>query len=498
MREGGAPLGPGWRARTSEGGAPLPPTRGKHRWVYTASCFTCTAALWLVIRFAVSHHHLSVTWVEGVSVLGSAEPEPLGIHDIDASEEQPAREALPSIWPEPCLANLSKGEAVPVMDLVHAALKEAGSSSMFILQHHLANRSAWAGPGTLPKAGNKMHKTSLLPADDETIMQQWPVRRHCAAVGNSGHLKLSSFGKIIDSHDFVMRLNQAPTKGYERWVGQRTSVRFINYSWLTKYAEIIAEANRLRSWRLGARGRALLDIASTAAMKERLLRRQEQVVQRQRARAIGLSDSGQHADALKSAARSRGSAALQAGRAARFRGSPQVGQSSLVGQGMEVPLEQGVTLVFRWQTGNTMEDILASIRTIRKARPDVQVLIVSSAFRETMRTLMALYNRRLRCVKVKPEGGDVPSSGLMGIFMLMHLCKAVTLYGYGAAAAGGRRVPYHYYTNLGERSWSTKASIHSFNTEQKLVEGLAAAHKKITICNDKSGARCGAVDALPA
>lgn len=72
-----------------------------------------------------------------------------------------------------------------------------------------------------------------------------------------------------------------------------------------------------------------------------------QVVQRQRARAIGLSDSGQHADALKSAARSRGSAALQAGRAARFRGSPQVGQSSLVGQGMEVPLEQGVTLVFR-------------------------------------------------------------------------------------------------------------------------------------------------------
>jgi hypothetical protein len=94
------------------------------------------------------------------------------------------------------------------------------------------------------------------------------------------------------------------------------------------------------------------------------------------------------------------------------------------------------------------------------------------------------------------KGGDIPSSGLMAIFMLMSLCgKSVTLYGYGAAsgASGGRKaVPYHYYTNLGERSWTTKASIHSFNTEQKLVNALEA-HHRVTVCNERSDPSCGAI-----
>jgi hypothetical protein len=51
-----------------------------------------------------------------------------------------------------------------------------------------------------------------------------------------------------------------------------------------------------------------------------------------------------------------------------------------------------------------MEDTLNLIRIVKRARPDVQVLIVSSAFRETLRTLMAVYHKRLRCVsKIKPE-----------------------------------------------------------------------------------------------
>ena len=88
------------------------------------------------------------------------------------------------------------------------------------------------------------------------------------------------------------------------------------------------------------------------------------------------------------------------------------------------------------------------------------------------------------------QGGTSPSSGLLAIFMLMHLCKTVDVYGYGSAAKGGRKVPYHYYTNLGERSWSTKATIHSFNAEQKLIEGLASAGY-IRLCNDGSSPSCG-------
>eukprot|EP00976_Prorocentrum_cordatum_P072208 1180627-Prorocentrum_minimum.AAC.1 len=47
----------------------------------------------------------------------------------------------------------------------------------------------------------------------------------CAIVGNAGHLRLTEFGNSIDSHDVVIRLNAAPTIGYEKFVGTRTHVR---------------------------------------------------------------------------------------------------------------------------------------------------------------------------------------------------------------------------------------------------------------------------------
>ncbi|KAJ7331870.1 hypothetical protein JRQ81_014050 [Phrynocephalus forsythii] len=49
----------------------------------------------------------------------------------------------------------------------------------------------------------------------------------CAVVGNSGRLKGSKYGEKIDSHQFVLRINTAPTKGFELDVGRRTTHRFI-------------------------------------------------------------------------------------------------------------------------------------------------------------------------------------------------------------------------------------------------------------------------------
>uniref|UniRef100_A0A667ILL6 CMP-N-acetylneuraminate-beta-galactosamide-alpha-2,3-sialyltransferase 1 n=1 Tax=Lynx canadensis TaxID=61383 RepID=A0A667ILL6_LYNCA len=47
--------------------------------------------------------------------------------------------------------------------------------------------------------------------------------RRCAVVGNSGNLRESWYGPQIDGHDFVLRMNKAPTAGFEADVGSKTT-----------------------------------------------------------------------------------------------------------------------------------------------------------------------------------------------------------------------------------------------------------------------------------
>ncbi|KAI8517280.1 hypothetical protein Bbelb_058610 [Branchiostoma belcheri] len=52
--------------------------------------------------------------------------------------------------------------------------------------------------------------------------------RTCAVVGNGGVLSGSLCGDDIDSHDYVIRFSLAPITGYERDVGSKTSLIFMN------------------------------------------------------------------------------------------------------------------------------------------------------------------------------------------------------------------------------------------------------------------------------
>ncbi|KAG5842197.1 hypothetical protein ANANG_G00175100 [Anguilla anguilla] len=62
----------------------------------------------------------------------------------------------------------------------------------------------------------------------EQYMDSGPSRcRTCAVVGNSNNLLGSSYGPQIDDHDFVMRMNEARTVGYEKDVGNRTTHHFM-------------------------------------------------------------------------------------------------------------------------------------------------------------------------------------------------------------------------------------------------------------------------------
>uniref|UniRef100_A0A3B1IND1 ST3 beta-galactoside alpha-2,3-sialyltransferase 1 n=1 Tax=Astyanax mexicanus TaxID=7994 RepID=A0A3B1IND1_ASTMX len=68
----------------------------------------------------------------------------------------------------------------------------------------------------------------MLFPDEEPYSDSGPDRcRLCALVGNSGNLEGSHYGPLIDAHDFVIRMNTGPTKGYEKDVGSKTTHRAI-------------------------------------------------------------------------------------------------------------------------------------------------------------------------------------------------------------------------------------------------------------------------------
>ncbi|XP_068428155.1 beta-galactoside alpha-2,6-sialyltransferase 2 [Clinocottus analis] len=52
--------------------------------------------------------------------------------------------------------------------------------------------------------------------------------RSCAVVTSAGAILRSGLGQEIDTHDAVLRFNAAPTEGYERDVGNKTTIRIIN------------------------------------------------------------------------------------------------------------------------------------------------------------------------------------------------------------------------------------------------------------------------------
>ncbi|XP_020638109.3 CMP-N-acetylneuraminate-beta-galactosamide-alpha-2,3-sialyltransferase 2 [Pogona vitticeps] len=70
------------------------------------------------------------------------------------------------------------------------------------------------------------HLFDILPSLTDRV-QDLAQCGTCAVVGNSGRLRGSKYGEKIDSHQFVLRINTAPTKGFEVDVGTRTTHRFI-------------------------------------------------------------------------------------------------------------------------------------------------------------------------------------------------------------------------------------------------------------------------------
>nr|XP_022914456.1 beta-galactoside alpha-2,6-sialyltransferase 1 [Onthophagus taurus] len=58
--------------------------------------------------------------------------------------------------------------------------------------------------------------------------------KSCAVISSAGSFTLSGSGRRIDSYEVVLRFNNAPTKGFEIDVGQKTTIRIVNSQVMSK------------------------------------------------------------------------------------------------------------------------------------------------------------------------------------------------------------------------------------------------------------------------
>ena len=88
----------------------------------------------------------------------------------------------------------------------------------------------------LPNSGRDILAAPAVVATNSVAANGDAPWRTCALVGNSGHLLKMDYGnKSTEKFDVVVRINQAPTKGYEKFVGKKTTHRLLNRLWTIAY-----------------------------------------------------------------------------------------------------------------------------------------------------------------------------------------------------------------------------------------------------------------------
>lgn len=149
-----------------------------------------------------------------------------------------------------------------------------------------------------------------------------------------------------------------------------------------------------------------------------------------------------------------------------------------------MPLERGVSLLVTRATGQEFE-LLRDHVAIVWGRRDVEVWYLSSRAPSAAGAVLREHRARSCAAGVGPHVGlNVPSSGLVAVVLLTHLCNRVDVYGLGGGVANSGWVgdddddddgnnstaagagagdetemvdPYHYYKGEG---WAGVACLH--------------------------------------
>ena len=202
----------------------------------------------------------------------------------------------------------------------------------------------------------------------------------CAVVGNSGLLRFSEYGKAIDSHDVVVRINQAPIRGYSRRVGLKVTHRVFNRLWTRAYYLSPSKLKR------------------TNKEKEEELKK------------------------MKSRDPSKARHAMRQFKSSSFKGKTPWENNAL---------EDNVAIII---TRASLKEFGLLANQFKKYRPDVLPIRLSSkATTMSSKPLMAYREKLCKSGFGPYRGLNVPSSGFVAAYAMLSsdLCKSLDVYGFG-------------------------------------------------------------------
>lgn len=250
---------------------------------------------------------------------------------------------------------------------------------------------------------------------NRVLPEQSPRIKHksCALVGNSGILKRTQFGQSIDKHEAVMRVNQAPVKGYEKYVGSKVTYRMLNNKWTTVYYED---------------GVSNTDVPGGTSNLARYLLAQE---------------------------------------------------------------PSNVTFIVSRATTKQFETFS---QTVAKRRSEMKKpLLLSSRVVSGARTALIGFRDFEKNRAKYSEEELTPSSGLLGVYLLLNLCKRVSVYGFSLddsrktndMKAEGLR--YHYFKKYADSERLLAHPHHNFKMEGDILKALVDANV-VTLCTKEKDA----------
>ena len=144
--------------------------------------------------------------------------------------------------------------------VIHARIfgkKESGGSIEVMLERFMENNEALVQI--------RSGRSPLIYHFPRSLFEQLPLDepkfefKTCAVVGNSGVTLLKEYGEEIDNHDAVIRINMAPIRGFEKYVGKRTTFDVVNSH---NVREIL---QGVRRWRPANEGETKLVLFETAS-----------------------------------------------------------------------------------------------------------------------------------------------------------------------------------------------------------------------------------------